>query len=256
MAVLWDVNVHPRSVEMGSFMGHEKVFRPPIKAILFDLDGTLVETDNRWAAIFSRGLKPLRYLFPDLDTDRRGRRLMMAVENPLTYVLSLLERAGVGGSFFGLANLVRRSKGLATQGNSLMVEGTEELFTALKDRYILGVVTTRARPEAHDFLRRMQYEDLFSVVITRQDVFRLKPHPAPVRKAIDRLGVSPQHCIMVGDTALDVRSARRAGAYAVGVLSGFDHRYELERAGAHLILERAVQLLDYLPPQKEPQRDT
>ncbi|MGM0399763.1 MAG: HAD family hydrolase [Chloroflexota bacterium] len=231
-------------------MGDDKVFRHPIKAILFDLDGTLVKTENRWAAIFGRWLKPLRRLFPDLDTDRWGRRLMMTVENPSTYLLSVLERVGVGSSFFGLADLVRKSKGLATQGDSLMVEGTEELLAALEGGYTLGIVTTRARPEALDFLQRMQYQDLFSVVITRQDVFRLKPHPAPVREAIDRLDITPQHCIMVGDTTLDVRSARRAGAYAVGVLSGFDHRDELERAGAHLILERAAQLLDYLPSQK------
>lgn len=232
-------------------MGDEKVFQHSIEAILFDLDGTLVATENRWAARFAKGLEPLRRIFPDLDTDRWGRKLMMSVENPSTYVISLLERAGVGGSFFGLADLVRKSKGLATQGTSMMVEGTEELLTTLKGRYILGVVTTRARSEAHDFLQRMQYPDLFSVVITRQDVFRLKPHPAPVREAVDRLGISPQHCIMVGDTALDVRSARRAGTYAVGVVSGFDRRDELERAGAHLVLERAVQLLDYLPLQKE-----
>lgn len=232
-------------------MDDDKVFCHSIEAILFDLDGTLVETENRWAAIFARGLEPLRCIFPDLDTDRWGRKLMMTVENPTTYAVSLLERVGVDSSFFGLADLIRKSKGLATQGASAMVEGTEELLAALEGRYTLGIVTTRARPEAHDFLERMQYQDLFAVVITRQDVFRLKPHPAPVREAVDRLGISPQHCIMVGDTALDVRSARRASTYAVGVLSGFDGRWELERAGAHLVLERAVQLLDYLPPQKE-----
>ncbi len=232
-------------------MDDEKIFCHPIEAILFDLDGTLVKTENRWAAIFARGLEPLRRVFPDLDTDRWGRKLMMAVENPSTYVISVLERVGVGGSFFGLADLVRRSKGLATQGASTTVEGTDKLLATLKDTYVMGIVTTRARAEAHDFLQRMQYHDLFSVVITRQDIFRLKPHPAPVREAIDRLNVSPQHCVMVGDTGLDVRSARRAGAYAVGVLSGFDHREELERAGAHLIVERAVQLLDYLPSQQK-----
>lgn len=243
--------MHPVFADMESFMGDDNIFNHPIEVILFDLDGTLIKTENRWAAIFARGLEPLRCLFPDLDTDLWGHKMMMAVETPSTYVISLLERMGVDSSFFGLADLVRKSKGLATQETSLMIKGTEELFAILKDRYVLGIVTARARPEAQDFLQRMQYQDLFSVVITRHDVFRLKPHPAPVQEAIDRLNVPPQRCIMVGDTALDVRAARRAGAYAVGVLSGFDRREELERAGAHLILERAILLLDHLPSQQK-----
>ena len=52
---------------------------------------------------------------------------------------------------------------------------------------------------------------------------------------------------MIGDTTMDVRAGRRAGALAVGVLSGVGTRQELVRAGADLILERAEQLLDYLP---------
>ena len=48
----------------------------------------------------------------------------------------------------------------------------------------------------------------------------MKPHPEPVRKAALRLGVSVQHCLMVGDTTMDMAAARRAGAWAVGVLSG------------------------------------
>jgi phosphoglycolate phosphatase len=230
-------------------MSDQEVFQHPIEAILFDLDGTLVETDNRWAAMVAGRLEPLRRVFPRLDCDKLGRKVVMAIETPSNYAISLLEHVGLGSSFFGLADMVRQSKGLATQGASVTVEGTEELLTTLEGRYPLGIVTTRARPEAHSFLKRMQYHDLFSVVITRQDVLRMKPHPAPVRKAIDELNAAPERCIMVGDTTLDIRSARRAGAYAVAVLSGFGQREELERAGAHLILDRAVQLLDYLPAQ-------
>ncbi|MEA3406689.1 MAG: HAD-IA family hydrolase [Chloroflexota bacterium] len=232
-------------------MDGNKIFTNPIEAILFDLDGTLVETDNRWAAIVADRLKSLQGIFPRLDTERWGRKLVMAIETPSNYAISLLEHVGLGGSFLGLADLVRQSRGLATQGASVMVQGTEELLTRLKPRYTLGIVTTRARADAHYFLKCMGYQDLFSVVITRQDVLRMKPHPAPVEKAMAALHVSPQRCIMVGDTAVDVRAARGAGAYAVAVLSGFGQRQELERAGAHLVLERAVQLLDYLPSQKE-----
>jgi phosphoglycolate phosphatase-like HAD superfamily hydrolase len=171
----------------------------------------------------------------------------MASETPTNYFMSLLEHLGLGSSFFGLADLLRRSKGLATRQDSELVEGSGALLEVLEGHYGLAVVTTRARPEAYAFIQHAGIERFFPVVITRQDVLRMKPHPEPVRKAAALLGVNPEECLMIGDTVPDMRAARRAGAIAVGVLSGFGERPELERAGAQLILERAAQILDYFP---------
>ena len=66
-----------------------------IEAILFDLDGTLVETDNRWARLMGRRLAFLRRLNPRLDADRLGRDLVMAIETPSNYVVSVAERLGI-----------------------------------------------------------------------------------------------------------------------------------------------------------------
>ena len=217
-----------------------------LEAILFDLDGTLVETDNRWAAVLADKLGPLKRLWPHIDTQAWGRKLVMGIETPSNYVISTLERLGVAHLIDGVADRVRRSKGLATQGGSEPVEGTWELLNALSARYKMAVVTTRARPEAESFIRQLGLQGFFSVVITRGDVLRMKPHPEPVQKAAYALGVDPRQCIMVGDTVMDIKSAKRAGSLAVGVLSGFGERQELERAGADLIFDRASQLLTYL----------
>ena len=120
------------------------------------------------------------------------------------------------------------------------------LLKALAGRYKMAVVTTRARPEAESFIRQLGLERYFGAVITRGDVLRMKPHPEPVKKAAASLAVSPEKCLMVGDTTMDIRAGRRAGAYAVGVLSGFGDERELARAGAHVIVDRAVQILDLL----------
>lgn len=224
---------------------HQRLF-DGAEAVLFDLDGTLVETDNRWAAQIETRLKPLQRAFPRLNTHALARWLVMAIETPSNYVIWALEHAKLDRHFLSLADRVRRSKGLATREGSEAVEGSHELLKALQGRYKLAVVTTRARPEACAFLGQLGLKEYFPVVITRQDVMRLKPHPEPVRRAAQLLGVPPERCIMVGDTVPDVRSARRAGAWAVGVLSGFGERAEIERAGAHLILDRAALLADYL----------
>jgi phosphoglycolate phosphatase len=217
-----------------------------LEAILFDLDGTLVETDNRWAGMLSDTLEPLKHIWPRIDTQALARRLVMSIEMPTNYVIAVLERLGMAHLIDGLANRVRRSKGLATRGASEPVEGTFALLQALAPRYKLAVVTTRARPEAESFVRQLGFEIFFPVVITRGDVLRMKPHPEPVLKAAALLDVPADRCMMVGDTTMDVRAGQRAGAYTVGVLSGFGDRSELIRAGADLVLDRAAQVLDYL----------
>jgi phosphoglycolate phosphatase len=116
------------------------------------------------------------------------------------------------------------------------------MLAALEPRYRLAIVTTRQAHDARAFLRQHGLEDAFEAVVTSETTWRLKPHPAPVVAAARQLGVPAERCVMVGDTTVDVKAGRRAGAWAVGVLCGFGERRELERAGAHLILETTPQL--------------
>jgi phosphoglycolate phosphatase-like HAD superfamily hydrolase len=104
-------------------------------------------------------------------------------------------------------------------------------------------VTTRSRYHIDCFLE--QFPAIAQVVRAScglQDTRRLKPHPAPIQEAARRLGVATTHCVMVGDTSVDMRAAVRAGAWGVGVLSGFGRRDELLRAGAHVILPSSAEL--------------
>ncbi len=214
-----------------------------IQAFLFDLDGTLIESDDRWVATLATHLGSLARFSRRHDAESLARTLVMAIETPTNYAMSALEHLGIGSSFFGLADRLRRARGLATREVSETVRGSEALLETLATRFKLAVVTTRARPEAYAFLEGSGLERFFPVVITRQDVLRMKPHPEPVRTAAGMLQVAPEACAMVGDTAADMRAARRAGALAIGVLSGFGRRHELERAGADLILDYAQDLL-------------
>ncbi len=96
------------------------------------------------------------------------------------------------------------------------------------------------------FLHDTGLHALFDVVVGHNHTRRIKPHPMPIRYAAAQINVPVQRCLMVGDTTVDMRSARRAGAWAVGVLCGFGQRPELERAGAHLILGHTRLLADLL----------
>ncbi len=223
-------------------MGDAPAWPPGIRAILFDLDGTLIATSNRWGDLLGETLERLRILPRRLDARALGRRLVLAAEMPMNYAVAALERLGIDRALQGLADRVRRSRGVATRADSALLEGAGAMLQGLRGDYLLAIVTTRARRDAEAILERAGLGDLFPVVVTRQDVWFMKPHPQPVRRAAARLGVSPEACAMVGDTVMDMRAARSAGAYAVGVLSGVARREELERAGAQVILERAADL--------------
>ena len=104
------------------------------------------------------------------------------------------------------------------------------MLTAVAPHYPIALVTTRSRAHIEAFLA--EFEEItavFSTTIGAQDTRRLKPHPAPIQLAAQRLGIPPANCLMIGDTRMDVLAARRAGALSVGVLCGFGQRHELER---------------------------
>lgn len=224
--------------------------RKPPKAILFDLDGTLVATSNHWSERLASRLLFLQRILPQVNTRRLAKRLINTLELAITYLMLWLEHLGINSSFFGLADRIRRSKGLATRSASTLIPGTRELLSQLSNHYALAVVTSRQRSEADAFLTSADINKYIQVTVTRSDCWHIKPHPAPVRKAAEQLGVSAEECIMVGDTMLDMRSARRAGAQAVGVLTGYDERDELLAAGADIVLEDVTQLIAYLDTKK------
>ena len=209
-----------------------------IEVILFDLDGTLMDTDDQAVETLARRLERLR--FP--RARQAARRIIMASETPGNLLMTVVDMLGLDAPLMAFTNRLRRWRGLHTQSDFRIIAGVEEMLARLDGRYRLGVVTTRGRAEAEAFLKQHELRDTFEIVVTRESTWRLKPHPDPVQHAARLLGVPAERCAMVGDTTVDIRSARRAGAWAVAVLCGFGEREELEQAGAHVVLEQTADL--------------
>jgi HAD superfamily hydrolase (TIGR01549 family) len=215
-----------------------------VEAVFFDLDGTLIDTDDVVIERAARWLQPLAWLFPQGDPKRVLRWAIMASEGFTNAFLTFLDILGLDDELFTLGDRLRRLRGLRTPANFQPVDGIVEAVRELSGRYSLGVVTTRSRRDAQAFLEQHTLKDCFSLVVTHEDTRRLKPHPEPIRYAAEQLGVAVERCLMVGDTGLDVRAAKAAGACAVGVLCGFGERGDL--AGADLILETTAELEEWL----------
>jgi HAD superfamily hydrolase (TIGR01509 family) len=217
-----------------------------IEAILFDLDGTLIDTDDQAVRSLARYLAPMTRFFPFAPT-ALARRLVMWAETPGNALMTLFDRVGLDDNVFAIGDTLRRWRGLHPRQDLPLIPGADTMLYALSRHYRLAIVTVRGRRDADAFLSQYNLVHLFELVVTRESTRRLKPHPAPIRFAAEKLGLSPHRCAMVGDTTTDIRSARAANAWAVAVLSGFGEQDELERAGAHVVLGSIVQMGEILP---------
>jgi phosphoglycolate phosphatase-like HAD superfamily hydrolase len=212
--------------------------RDTIDAVLFDLDGTLMDSNDQVVENLALRLQRLGWRYPY----RAARSMVMAAETPLNGLVTLLDTLGLDGPLLGMWARSRRLRGGASQPEHRLMQGADLMLSELKQRYRLAVVTTRGRGDAQAFLAQHALSNLFGAVVTRESTRHLKPHPEPVCQAAGLLRIPVERCAMVGDTTMDVKSARRAGARAVAVLCGFGERGELERAGAHLVLDHVSDL--------------
>jgi len=223
-----------------------------IQAICFDVDGTLSDTDDQWAEVVERYLRPFRRVFPGQNVRPFARWAIMCAETPGNFVYHILDRLNlddeVGRLFCYISqhSLARRSRSF------FLVQGVREMLGVLHRRYPLSVVSARDEGSTHAFLRQFELAPLFTTVVTALTCQYTKPFPDPVCWAAAQMGVSPENCLMVGDTVMDIRAGKTAGAQTVGVLCGFGQERELFRAGADLIVPHTAALAEILcpsPPQ-------
>lgn len=216
-------------------MRKEKIPYVDIQGWFFDLDGTLMDTDDQTVESLARRLRFLG----ETRAARLARRIVMFSETPMNDVITILDMVGLDAVLFG----VRRMLSGQSQPTFRLIDGVQPLLAYLAERAQLAVVTTRSHKDALAFLEQHDLTAFFKLVVTQSTTKRLKPHPQPVLYAAEQLGLAPEACVMVGDTPVDVLSGVRAGAWSAGVLCGFGEEAELWRAGANIVLPSTADLL-------------
>ncbi len=213
-----------------------------VQAVLFDVDGTLAETDEEYLRRLVRLARPLRFFFGRAGEARVLRRWMMASEGMASFLLTLPDRLAIDEPLAALTDRLAGWRGLGRPGAFHVVQGVPEMLARLAKRYPLAVVSSRDRRGTLAFLDQWKLAPYFAAIITALSAARMKPHPAPVFAAAKALGVAPEVCLMVGDTRADILAGRRAGAQTAGVLCGFGEREALEACGADVVLESTAEV--------------
>jgi HAD superfamily hydrolase (TIGR01549 family) len=211
-----------------------------IQALCFDVDGTLNDTDDQYAETVNRLLKPLD-IFPFLDREHIARRFVMWAEAPGNAVLGWADRLGIDDEAIALVEWLQRHRPRRPKTFRL-IEGVAEMLHELDGRYPMSVVSARDVKSTHLFLERFNLSGHFNCVATALTCEHTKPFPDPVLWAAGKMSVAPENCLMVGDTTVDIRAGRSAGAQTMGVLCGFGEEDELRRMGADEILASTAEL--------------
>ncbi|MDO9180057.1 MAG: HAD-IA family hydrolase [Agitococcus sp.] len=192
-------------------------------AVLFDLDGTLVDT----APDFVRVLNDLRLKYgrPALAYDEirvavsAGARAMIQVGFP-EYALDSPEFAALRQEFLD-------NYGLGLAQESRLFSGMEDLLTALESRNIpWGIVTNKPRIYSVPLLAGLALNERCQVLVCPDDVSQTKPHPEPMYLACNTLSVSPEHTIYVGDHIRDIQAGNNAGMKTIAVGFGYIPSHE------------------------------
>lgn len=212
-------------------------------AILFDLDGTLVDNVYQhvlsWReALLAEGI--------DLAIWRIHRKVGMSGG---LFTNALLRETGLPISADAVERIHRRhAEAYARRSADVRpLPGARELLASLTDIGVPWAIATSGRMEsARRTLAALGIEPSSHAIVTREMVAHAKPDPDLFLAAAERLGAAIADSVVVGDSIWDMLAARRARALGVGLLSGGYGRDELERAGAYRVYEDPRDLLEHL----------
>lgn len=208
-------------------------------AVLFDIDGTLVDSNYLHVAAWCRA-------FAEIDLPVDAWRIHRSIGMDGGTLLSTLADGADDEAKDRAKDLHSR---FYKETASLLrpLPGARGLLEAVEKLGVHVVLATSAPDDELAILRDvLECDHLVSAMTSSADVDTAKPKPDIINVALERAGVEAAHAVFVGDAVWDVEACKRAGVVTIAVLSGGVSKCELEEAGAHQVFEDAIDLCQHL----------
>jgi HAD superfamily hydrolase (TIGR01509 family) len=210
----------------------------PIKAVIFDLDGTLTS--------FNLDFKALR-------AEVRGHLLNMGIPASILKVNEnifdmlkktelFMKNAGKPESAIQQVRMealtIAEKYELEAAATTNLLPGVNDTLKALKLTGLkIALCTINSQKTTNYILKRFRLTQYFDATIPRENVADVKPHPNHIETALKILEVSPSETIVVGDSVSDIQSAKELNVLGVGLTTGVSTKKQLINAGAHCIID-------------------
>lgn len=208
-------------VEVGEDSFHEhtvtrvdSLMRRRFDLVIFDLDGTLIDNRKAIRENFNHALKAFH--FPQLEEDR----IDAMIGTPLAEMFEkTLPPHGRHLAPKLVDTYIQRYKETSHVGTTVLDGVIPTLQELKKNGFRLAIATTKNNDTVQPLLERMGLYKYFDLVTGRREGMRNKPHPDMLNYVMKELGIEPQRTAMVGDTPVDVTTARNAGIHVIVVTS-------------------------------------
>ncbi|KHL94121.1 pyrophosphatase [Paenibacillus sp. IHB B 3415] len=199
-----------------------------IECVLFDLDGTIVNTNELIISSFMHALKENN--LPALTREEIIPHMGTTLQQQMSTFSGLQDTS--------VLELSYRSYNYAHHDELIRsFPHVNETMEGLLSRGIkLGIVTTKIRPTTLKALEMFDLLKYMETIVTVNDVSQAKPHPEPVLTAVANLGVDPARTLMVGDSAVDIQSAKAAGVRVAAVAWSLKGEDTLRKYGPDYII--------------------
>ena len=210
--------------------------------ILFDLDGTLIDSTDAIVSTFHHSFDVHNTPHPSDDE----------IKKLIGYPLDIMYKE-LGIADEKIWNFVdtykERYRQISTQKTELL-ECTIEAVRVASEFATLGIVTTKTGSYSQILMEHFGLMQYFDVLIGREHVQNPKPHAEPILKALESLDSTCKAIWMIGDTKLDLISAQNAGINSVGVLTGYDNSYTLNKYSEY-VMNDALEAVKFLKNRKK-----